>query len=219
MGEADVWLLSERFDLHIVTHVAQHVFSVLEHCATAFLGPQDDAVGERDVGTTRDVLEEALKHQVKLQISGQLREVSVVISGRPPPHWWPDKGGDSSPTPFPRAVPGAPAGKRPAVTGEGQEVDGEYLPHHVSGEGGGEAASDETAAGGHGLAQQVRWNQIDVCQALATCAYSYLPPFHTAVVAWNPQPPITFATHYHLVAAGEFARALHLPHPFPHAHL
>lgn len=52
---------------------------------------QEDSLLEDTVGTTRDVFEEALKHQTLVHVSGQLREVSVLISGRAPAQWWPGK--------------------------------------------------------------------------------------------------------------------------------
>jgi hypothetical protein len=47
---------------------------------------------DASVGTTKDVFEELLSHQLLLQLFGSISEVSLVIAGRSPVSWWPPGG-------------------------------------------------------------------------------------------------------------------------------
>lgn len=44
---------------------------------------------DSSVGTTKDVFEELLSHQLLLQMYGSISEVSLLIAGRSPVSWWP----------------------------------------------------------------------------------------------------------------------------------
>jgi hypothetical protein len=49
----------------------------------------DSAELDASVGTTKDVFEELLSHQLLLQMYGSISEVSLLVAGRSPVSWWP----------------------------------------------------------------------------------------------------------------------------------
>lgn len=52
----------------------------------------ESAEADASVGTTKDVFEELLSHQLLLQMYGSISEVSLLIAGRSPVSWWPPDG-------------------------------------------------------------------------------------------------------------------------------
>lgn len=49
----------------------------------------ESAEVDASIGTTKDVFEELLSHQLLLQMYGSISEVSLLIAGRAPVSWWP----------------------------------------------------------------------------------------------------------------------------------
>lgn len=100
------------------------------------------------MGTTKDVFEELLSHQLLLQLYGSISEVSLLLAGRSPVNWWP-----------PAALPSS--GSTGSFTGAGDTpaagtTPQALAPHQpptdaaAAAEGAGAAAdSYGTTAGGH----------------------------------------------------------------------
>jgi hypothetical protein len=88
---------------------------------------------DASVGTTKDVFEELLSHQLLLQMYGSISEVSLLIAGRSPVSWWPPDplpsrgsasgsyGLGASTAPAPTSQPSAAAGGGAATSsGDGK---------------------------------------------------------------------------------------------------
>jgi hypothetical protein len=58
----------------------------------------DAAEQDAAVGTTKDVFDELLSHQLLLQLYGSISEVSLLIGGRAPVCWWPPSSLDALPS-------------------------------------------------------------------------------------------------------------------------
>lgn len=72
-----------------------YCLSALLAYISCLLQLDESAELDSSVGTTKDVFEELLSHQLLLQMYGSISEVSLLIAGRSPVSWWPP---DSLPT-------------------------------------------------------------------------------------------------------------------------
>lgn len=125
---------------------------------------------DASVGTTKDVFEELLSHQLLLQMYGSIPEVSLLIAGRSPVSWWPPDGLPS------RGSTGGAAGQGPTSTA----ASGPQSPTRAAGAGAGADAS--------GSAQHVGASAIAAAavQVLAASTHdskqlAQLPPGGSAI--------------------------------------
>jgi hypothetical protein len=83
---------------------------------------------DASVGTTKDVFEELLSHQLLLQLYGNISEVSLLIAGRSPVQWWPPDRLATLPSvgsagSLPQAGSGAPSGQGSAAASRRPTAD------------------------------------------------------------------------------------------------